>query len=193
MGRRSAVQLKALTTSRSVKIRALLSAGMVLGLGAVGTLAAWTDVTTATATFSAGDVNINVNGSETGAVVFTSALMKPGDVLVAPVQINNTGDLSVNYNMTTAVTGTGLGAGLTVEIRSSAITCQNGTSSGGVVVSAGSTTLTNALIIAPRQLTATVPSNTETLCFKISLPAGTPDSYQGKTAETTFTFTAENS
>lgn len=192
MGRRSAGGPHVSPTTRSVRARALLSLGMVLGLGAVGTLAAWTDVTTATATFSAGDVNINVNGSETGAVVFNSAAMKPGDVLVAPVRINNTGDLNVTYRMATTVTGTGLGAGLGVEIRSSATTCQNGISSGGVVVSAGSITLTNELIIAPRPLAAAVPSNTETLCFKISLPAGTPDSYQGKTAETTFTFTAEN-
>jgi predicted ribosomally synthesized peptide with SipW-like signal peptide len=191
MGRRSARGPHAPTT-RSVRVRALLSLGMVLGLGAVGTLAAWTDVTTATATFSAGDVDINVNGSETGAVVFSSAAMKPGDVLVAPVRINNTGDLSVTYRMATAVTGTGLGAGLAVEIRSAATTCQNVTSSGGVVVSTGSTTLTNALIINSRPLAATAPSNTETLCFKVSLPADAPDSYQGKTAETTFTFTAEN-
>lgn len=192
MGRRRAVQPQASPTTQSVRVRALLSLGMVLGLGAVGTLAAWTDVTTATATFSAGDVNINVNGAETGAVVFSAAQMKPGDVLVAPVQINNTGDLSVTYRMTTAVAGTGLGAGLVVEIRSAATTCQNGTASGGVVVSAGSTTLTNALTIDSRPLSAAAPSNIETLCFKISLPAGTPDSYQGKTAETTFTFTAEN-
>jgi predicted ribosomally synthesized peptide with SipW-like signal peptide len=165
---------------------------MVLGLGAVGTLAAWTDVTTATATFSAGDVNINVNGSETGAVVFSSAAMKPGDVLVAPVQINNTGDLSVTYRMATAVTGTGLGAALTVEVRRGATTCQGTTSSGGTVVSEGSTTLTNTLTISQGQLAAAAPSNSETLCFKISLPAGTADSYQGKTAQTTFTFTAEN-
>lgn len=50
---------------RRRRIRALLAGGLVLGLGAAGTLAAWTDSGFATGVFSSGQFNIQGNPSIT--------------------------------------------------------------------------------------------------------------------------------
>ncbi|MBB1025591.1 MULTISPECIES: SipW-dependent-type signal peptide-containing protein [unclassified Dietzia] len=51
------------TTDRRRRVRALLAGGLVLGLGAAGTLAAWTDSEFARGVFTSGQFNIQGNES----------------------------------------------------------------------------------------------------------------------------------
>lgn len=69
----------------SGRARAIMSVGIVLGLGAVGTLAAWTDNATATSgVFSTGSIEMKLNGdpgdpTAYGFTALTKTGMMPGD------------------------------------------------------------------------------------------------------------------
>lgn len=83
---------------RSRRIRAVLAGGVVLGIGAAVTLAAWNDSENVTGTFTAG--NFDLEGSTNGtdfashvgtpaALTFTvaPAALSPGDSVSAPVAL----------------------------------------------------------------------------------------------------------
>ena len=61
-------------TRRADKVRATLATGVVLGLGSVGTMAAWSESVEATSgVFSTSSVNITVDGQD--AIEFASLSM----------------------------------------------------------------------------------------------------------------------
>lgn len=111
--------------SRSRKWRALLAGGVVLGLGATMTLAAWTDDVWVNSTFSSGKFNVQaaVDGAGTvwaehsaspgGALTFTAlspvtaALMTPGDSVYAPINFRvdkNANSYDAEIRLSTAPT-----------------------------------------------------------------------------------------
>lgn len=101
------------------RVRALLAGGLVLGLGAAGTLAAWTDSEFATGVFTSGQFNIqgNVTGStETGwhdydtppggnlAFTVAPSAMTPGQSVYAPLNLR-VGPEASNYDASVTVAG----------------------------------------------------------------------------------------
>ncbi|WP_087485842.1 SipW-dependent-type signal peptide-containing protein [Brachybacterium massiliense] len=87
-------------SSRARKIRAALAGGLVLGVGAAITLAAWNDSEFATGTFEAGDFNLegSLNGTEfiehdtvdTAAPLafgVDASNLAPGDIVSAPFAV----------------------------------------------------------------------------------------------------------
>jgi predicted ribosomally synthesized peptide with SipW-like signal peptide len=68
---------------RSRMVRAILAGGLVLGVGAAVTLAAWNDSEFVTGTFTAG--SFNLEGSTTDGVAFTDHATSPGGALAFTV------------------------------------------------------------------------------------------------------------
>jgi predicted ribosomally synthesized peptide with SipW-like signal peptide len=182
-------------TERSVRIRALLAAGMVLGLGAVGTLAAWTDESTATATFSAGTLDLKLGTLPQGPFTDTVALttldmpaMYPGVSRAGMVAVSNSGTVPLSYTLAGTGTGT-LGAALKVSVYSGGAATNDattGTCSGGTLLGTADLPLIGPLISSARTLPA---SSTESLCLLVKLPSTAANTLQGTTSAATFTFT----
>jgi predicted ribosomally synthesized peptide with SipW-like signal peptide len=114
--RRVAMSVAAQTrTDKKRKVRALLAGGVVLGVGAAVTLAAWTDQEWATGTFAAGSFNIegSTDGtaftdhtSEDGAAVLDFQIgadnLSPTDIVAAPFVLRT--DAETSYSATVALT-----------------------------------------------------------------------------------------
>ena len=175
------------------RVRALLAVGTVLGLGAVGTLAAWTDSSTAaTGTFSTGTIDIRLGSGATdpNPFAFTSfalANMGPGSTTTATLQVNNSGSLPFTYNVSGSATNSGagndqLGSALTLQIYA-------GSSCTGTALNSPAK-LTFSSLTAARPLAA---GANETLCFRATLPSDASTALQGSSTVGSFVFTATNS
>ena len=164
------------------------------------TLALFTDQETVTADFTTG--TIDLDGTKIDALVLTTAALMPGDTITDDVVVENDGSAQLRYSMITASTNAdskALRDALTLTIKTVDVTtpgtpCDNFD---------GASTLYNGVLGAstakfgnPAQgsdsgdRTLNAAAN-ETLCFRVSLPSGTGNSYQGATTTTTFTFDAE--
>lgn len=195
MGRHNSTNATRSTRTGGVCLRALLSLGMVAGLGAVGTLAAWTDEATATATFSAGKLDLTLNGDPDDAVDLTSLSMTnmyPAVQKAAIVGVSNTGTLPFTYNITAGGATSALLSALTVAVYETDATGQlstNGTTCVGKLLAASSTTFDAAeLLSVDRPLG---PTSSEQLCIQVTLPGNAANELQGTTAEALFTFVAD--
>ena len=179
---------------RSDRVRAVLSLGIVLGFGSVGTLAAWTDDATASgATFSSGTIDLIVGGAANDAFDFSAmgvTNMVPGSTEAQTITVNNNGSATFKYTVTSAATN-----GDTKALRD-ALTWRitTGTASGadlsrvcsGTLVISG-TGINGSLISTGRQVLTTA---TETLCFEVTLPTNALTALQGATTTAILTFTA---
>lgn len=177
------------------KTRLLLCGGALSGMIWAGTFATFTDSGTAQSTFTAGTVDLLISGETDDAYAFSSiemANMKPGDVMYAPLTIANAGTLGFTYTMATTATNLdskGLAGQLTLGIKKVAGTC-DATTYGA---SADTMTASGALsagAIASRPLAF---ATNEVACFRVELPSGSGDSFQGATTIATFTFSATQS
>ncbi|WFR72167.1 SipW-dependent-type signal peptide-containing protein [Prescottella defluvii] len=181
----------ALTGSRP---RAIASLGIVLGLGAIGTLAAWSDTATATSgVFSTGSIDLQLNGNQgnPNAYAFTTLTktsMMPGDSVAATLPVQNTGTTPFNYTMVANATSSELAPQLKVVISTGS---SNGTACSGGTVIANNLPLVSGgaanLIPTARPLAV---GASETLCFQVTLDANAPVSVQNKTVSTSFNFNA---
>jgi predicted ribosomally synthesized peptide with SipW-like signal peptide len=201
MGRRSNTARTGTYSGRSIRIRALLSIGTVLGLGAVGTLAAWTDEATATANFSAGTLDLTLatapGGTPADSIAVTSlnmTAMYPGVSRAATIEVSNTGTVPLTYLVaSTAANGPGgsggdLGGALTVSIYTGGTATNDGSTGtcNGTLVGTANIPLTGPLLPTARPL---APAGTETLCLVVALPATAPSDLQGTSTAVTFSFT----
>lgn len=109
------------TTARGRKVRAILAGGLVLGVGAAVTLAAWTDQEWAVGEFGAGSFNIEGStdgttftdhASQAGAATLGFEVgaenLSPGDTVAAPFTLRT--DDATTYDATVALT-TAIGEG----------------------------------------------------------------------------------
>ncbi|MGX1859130.1 SipW-dependent-type signal peptide-containing protein [Dietzia sp. NPDC055340] len=94
-------------TGPSRQRKALLSGGLVLGLGAAATLAAWSDNVVATGAFSAGSFGIELdvgsgwtNGHGVNEMTFDATDMYPGAVVYAPVLVRTTSHSDLGAELT---------------------------------------------------------------------------------------------
>jgi len=172
-------------------------AGLVAVLS-LSVLALFTDTASVPAnTFTTGTVDIST--SPTSALVTYSG-MAPGDQVVNPITVSNAGTLQLRYAVTSTTTENTLAAQLDLTIKSGVTTCTTGgfDTDGTVVYAAadlGSTTGVNVIgdptqgaQAGDRTLAA---SGSEVLCFKVSLPSSTGNTFQGLTTTATFAFQAE--
>ncbi len=164
----------------------------------ISVLALFTDTASVGSnTFSTGTVDIST--SPASALVTFSA-MAPGDQVTNPITVTNAGTLQLRYAVTSTTTENTLAGQLDLTIKSGVTTCTNaGFSVDGAVVYAtadlGNTTAVNVIgdpaqgaQAGDRTLNA---SAAEALCFNVSLPLSTGNTYQGLSTTATFAFTAE--
>ncbi|OZD61040.1 MULTISPECIES: SipW-dependent-type signal peptide-containing protein [Nocardiaceae] len=101
----------------SARARAIMSIGIVLGLGAVGTLAAWSDTSTATSgEFTTGTIDIKLGNTPPGTdtitlTSLTNTAIAPGNTVTAPLLVRNSGTVPFNYTISVLANNTTL-AGL---------------------------------------------------------------------------------
>ena len=188
---------------RRRRILGLLLLGVLL-IPSIGTsyltFALFTDQETVTADFTTG--TIDLDGTKIDALVLTTSALMPGDTVTDDVVVENDGSAQLRYAMTTSSTNAdskALRDALTLTIKTVDATtpgtpCDNfdGTST----LYNGALGASTAKFGNPNQgsdsgdRTLNAGAN-ETLCFRISLPSGTGNAYQGATTTTTFTFDAE--
>ena len=173
----------------SGRARATMSVGIVLGLGAVGTLAAWTDNATATSgVFSTGSIEMKLNGdpgdpTAYGFTTLTKTGMMPGDSVTATLPVQNTGAAQFKYTLAATATGE---AALAPFMKVTVLDQSCTTAIAGPL--GLSTTASTPIITAGRQLAATTGS--ETLCFKVTLDPGVTTALQSKSLNVSFQFAA---
>jgi spore coat-associated protein N len=148
-------------------------------------------------TFSTGTVDISTNPA---SALVTFSDMAPGDEVVNPITVSNAGTLELRYAVTSTTTEDTLAAQLDLAIKSGVTTCTTaGFDTDGTVLygpaDLGSTADIDVIgdptaggQAGDRTLAA---SGSEVLCFKVSLPSATGDTYQGLTTTATFDFQAE--
>lgn len=193
------------TRKNSGKIRAVLAGGLVLGVGAAVTLAAWNDSEFATGDFAAGQFNLQGSTDGTSftehdttgsaaALPFSvnASNLAPGDVVSAPfaVRLDGTTDYGATVNVSTAGS-TGALSGLTYRlVQTSTFGC-DAADAGQVLVPAGTPVGTTpsgttfSLAQAAAEGTAGEPAN---LCFEVT--AG--DVQQGASGAVTWELAAES-
>lgn len=92
-------------------MRAALSLGIVLGLGSVGTLAAWSDSATAVSNdFKTGKIDLKLGPDATASDnftfnAFTGSGLLPGSTAQASLDVRNKGDAPFKYSMAAKATG----------------------------------------------------------------------------------------
>lgn len=202
--RRSVREAKRL---RSRRIRAVLAGGLVLGIGAAATLAAWNDSEYATATFQAG--RFDIVGATDGAT-FTShattgtaaslafalapTAMAPGTTTYALFSVKTANPSVAGTLQLTAGTpgGTGLAASLTYGVRTIAgTTCNSTTYAAGTAVVADGSALT-ANGAATQAVTANGGAQVN-YCIAVTLPTTAANAAQGLTMTQTWQFVGTSS
>lgn len=179
----------------SGRVRALLAGGLVLGVGATVTLAAWNDSEFATGTFQAGTFNLQGStdgtafsdhattpGAALGFSVNASSL-SPGDVVYAPYAVRLAADTTSPATVTvTAPSTTGTVTNLTYTlIQPSSFGCTSSTT-GTVLVPAatavGSVPGTVTFELAPGAPVTSAGAAVD-LCFAVTAEAGLTQSQAG--------------
>jgi predicted ribosomally synthesized peptide with SipW-like signal peptide len=177
-------------------LRALLSLGVVVGVGATGTYAYWTDSVQVTGTtISTGTIDLKVNNNDevTDFATMNVSTMVPGDSTAGVVTVRNSGTAPLHYFVDASPSnadGKGLGAALAVKVTGDAATSGPGravTCAGSALAGSG-TEFAAALLgsaASPRLLAA---GASETVCIQATLPTNAPASLQAATTDITFLF-----
>lgn len=183
---------------RSIQVKAILSMGILVGLGAVSTLAAWTGTATATSSITAAKVSLGVGATASSAttesytVPVSSVNWYPGASAAAVVVVRNTSSVALPYSIKGSITESGgaeLGKAMQVLVKTGATvsgTAPNATCSGGttlVTKSAGSA-------FGAETVRPVLPVDaSETLCVQYSLPVNAANNLQGATTKLDLVFT----
>ena len=134
--------------------------------------------------------------SSPGSAVVTLANMAPGDSVISPLIITNSGTLPMRYAMSTATTnadGKTLAGQLQLTIRAKTgalCTAEDGVILYGPAALSGGAIGSNAQGAQAGDRTLAAAA-TETLCFKVELPLNTGNAFQNAATTATFTFDAE--
>ncbi|PKQ31028.1 MAG: hypothetical protein CVT62_11265 [Actinobacteria bacterium HGW-Actinobacteria-2] len=192
---------------RRRKVAAILAGGVVVGVGTMATLAAWTDTEYATGSFTAGRFTFQGSTDQTtfsehttsgtaATLSFSSPVtaLSPNDTVYSSYAVRLYRDSTSAATVAiTAPSTTGTVTNITYTVIKTATTGCNAASTGTVVVPAG-TALGGVGAATPFTLAA--PANATTdgvpayLCFKATAGAGLA---QGQTGSATWLFTATSS
>lgn len=191
---------------RSRRIRALLAGGLVLGLGATATLAAWNDSEFGTATFTAGKFDLvgatdgatftghaTTGTAATLSFVVAPTAMAPGNTTYALFSVKTANpSVAGTLQLTAGVpAGTGLAAYLTYGVRlvpTAATASQSCTAATYAAASAAATVVVadGSALTVNGAATATVPQavtanggNQLNYCFAVTLPTAALNGAQG--------------
>ncbi|MCZ4080475.1 TasA family protein [Rhodococcus sp. H36-A4] len=178
--------------------RAIMSIGIVLGLGAVGTLAAWSDTSVATSgEFKTGKIDIMLDGVDNNptsiSTGLTKAAMVPGDTVSASFVVQNQGSVVFTYTIGASMTDAPFGQLLKLEAYAGA-SC-SGTALGtraGLTTSAqpfivsGTTPLTRPNVAAKVGATP----GADPLCISVTMPSNATLPGTARTGTISLTFTA---
>ncbi|MHC6594282.1 SipW-dependent-type signal peptide-containing protein [Arthrobacter sp. C152] len=189
---------------KAPKIRAILAGGLVLGIGATVTLAAWNDSEFAKGTFAAGVLNLEsstdganfataTTAANPATLAFTSSTtnLTPGDVVESPfaIRLSDLTTYDADVRLSTAGS-TGSLAGLTYQLdRTSTFGC------GGQVLGTAVTSTTplgttpDGVTFSLSQGGGTDPGAPVFLCFRVTAGSGLT---QGQTGTTTWEFAAQS-
>lgn len=171
---------------------------LLVGLLTVSALAVFTDSQSVAAnTFSTGTVDIS---SSPASALVTFSSMLPGDQVTAPITVTNAGTADLRYAITSTTTENVLAAQLDLTIKSGVTTCTNaGFSASGTVVYgpadlgavAGANIVGNPAQGSQAGDRSLIASANEVLCFNVTLPLSTGNTYQNLSSTATFSFQAE--
>jgi hypothetical protein len=162
------------------------------------TLALFTDQEAVDADFSTG--TIILDAVKIDALVLTTSGLMPNDTVTDDVVVENDGTAQLRYAISSSSTdadGKGLRDVLTLTIKTVDVDAT-------VPCDAFDGTTLDSGVIGPSQAHVGSPNPgaqagdrtlnagaNETLCFRVTLPSGTDNAYQGAATTTTFTFDAE--
>ena len=197
---------------RGRRIKAILAGGLVFGVGAVGTVAAWTDSETADGSFNAGtfDIELSIDGqwTSTNEMTFDTAPMFPGSKVYAPVFVRTSPDTTIGGDLT--VKGNGIGSpnamanalvyrAVTRTITPEEVegfTCASGSFSASATYAfggaSGAVGLKFPITSANEPTLEAVGGSVQAYCFEVSLPNDASSDAQGLSASHTWTFDAES-
>ncbi|MBU2009161.1 MAG: M73 family metallopeptidase [Chloroflexi bacterium] len=175
--------------------------GAVSTMFMLGAMAVFTDQATSPANaFTAGTVDVALTPA---TAMFTVTQMAPGNVNYSGLQVTNSGNLALRYAMTTTPDGSSAldeqldltidvvtGAGLDGTWYTADDTVGEAAIYGadGVLSAAAFGNPTQGNQAGDRNLAA---SGSERLRFKVTLPVGTGNAYQGTSATVAFVYDAE--
>lgn len=177
-------------TSTWTRVRAGLSLGMVLGLGTVGTMAAWSDSATAeSGTFSTGLVELKVDDQSPVRqfVELRRSSMLRGESVAGALTVQNTGTVDFNWAVAAAATGSSdlinvLRVGLFATGANNGQTC-SGAQIGSTQPLASAPTLATG-----RPLAA---GGSEPVCVQVTVDPSAGADARFKIANPVFTFVGE--
>ncbi|MET1060113.1 MAG: SipW-dependent-type signal peptide-containing protein [Nocardioides sp.] len=183
---------------RSRRARALLSLGVVLGLGSVTTLAYWTDSAALTGgTFKSGTIDLKLDSVDNNPSSFSTGFamnnMAPGQSKAVVVPVQNTGNVAFTYVASGISNNIAPNPGTLASLLDFKVV-PLGTVSGssptqtctGTGTFSGSLASSTSVVTTARTL---APGASENVCIQATLPAGTTTG-QNNTANAVFTFTA---
>lgn len=198
---------RSLTSAGGRRVRVLLASGLILGVGAAGTLAAWTDTVGATGAFSASTFGIELNvdggwnivremtfgstGMYPGAVKYAQVLVRTtsGTDLDADVRLSGQGDTGTMANeLTYKVVNQTVQSGQSAPVCSATLfdasaTYVLGSFSTGVTMSNPDASTTSQLISA-------FGTDYSAYCFEVTLPSSAPSNVQGAHGQHTWNWEA---
>ena len=197
---------------RGRRIKAILAGGLVFGVGATATVAAWTDSETADGSFNAGtfDIELSIDGewTTTNEMTFDTAPMFPGSKVYAPVFVRTSPDTTIGGDLT--VKGNGIGSpnamanalvyrAVTRTITPEEVegfTCASGSFSASATYAfggaSGAVGLKFPITSANEPTLEAVGGSVQAYCFEVSLPNDASSDAQGLSASHTWTFDAES-
>jgi predicted ribosomally synthesized peptide with SipW-like signal peptide len=172
-----------------IRTRAVLSLGMVLGLGAVGTMAAWSDSATATTgMFSTSSVQLKVD-NQRPAHQFTELKrnsMLPGQSEAGALTVQNTGTANFQWAVSATATGSSALIGkLKVSLHQTG--ANDGSTWSGPIIGTQQAFSGNPTLVSGRSLAAGV---SEQVCIKVTVDSTAGQTEQFKIADLGFNFTA---
>ena len=192
---------------RSRRMRAVLASGLVLGVGAAGTLAVWNDSEHTTTTFTAGQFGIvgAVNGGSfsehasagaAASLVFAAPLvstsaMAPGNTVYALFSVKTISPSVKGSVQLTADSGNGAGLGqyLVYSVRTiGGTTCDGTTFGAGTEVVPATQPLTTGA--TGSQALQANGANQFNYCFAVTLDVNAPTGAQNATVTPKWVFSA---
>lgn len=205
-------QLRQRRQLRGRRIKALLAGGLVFGVGATATVAAWTDSETADGSFNAGtfDIELSIDGewTSTNEMTFDTAPMFPGSKVYAPVFVRTSPDTTIGGDLT--VKGNGIGSpnamanalvyrAVTRTLTPEAVggfTCGAGDFTASATYAfggaSGTVGLKSPITSGNEPTLEAVGGSIQAYCFEVSLPSDASSDAQGLAASHTWTFDAES-
>lgn len=195
---------------RRRKIQALAAGGLVLGVGASATLAAWTDEEMTTGQFTTGEFALEANTlgkdwESTETIHFENTALAPGHSVYAPVVLRLSPDTTVDGDIT--VSGLGDTEGLNTALRFRAVTVDPVTDATDMTCTEGTfdsydsyvfgengeyVSMSGAADASTTQHLQVGEGETVAYCFEVQLDPEATNETQNLTADYSWTFHAQS-